>query len=156
MAGYADDFSKSNNAIIAENAGLFPASKIAKKLGNGCTAKGVKETLTPAEWHHTSSFYNTTDYFDLEEATERIDEIKAASTIEKKSVTLTGAIVTWLEWGGSRNHPTASEQTAENCTVEYKGGAFCTVTLPSGKVMKKKLDTNGFRINGTYPDFVLN
>ena len=160
MAGY-DGFSKSNNAIEAEHHGLMTASAVAKLIGHGATAAGVAAVLKPAEWHHTSKHYNATDYYDyaisredVAEEGRNVDaEIIAASKQEKGgAATLTGAIVAWLEWSGTRNHPVASEKTAADCTVEYKGGAFCTVTFPTGKIMRKKLTTNGFTINGTYPE----
>ena len=160
MAGY-NGHSKSNNAIEAEHRGLMTASAVAKLIGHGATAAGVVAVLRPAEWHHTSKMYNATDYYDYEIDQENgaedgrdIDtEILAASKQEKGgAATLTGAIVAWLEWGGTRKRPIASEKTAAGCTVKYKGGAFCTVTLPNGKTMRKKLSTKGFSINGTYPE----
>lgn len=79
-------------------------------------------------------------------------EIIAASKPSEANVTLDDVTVTWLDWGGTRRHPRAIERTAEHCSVTWTGGAMCTVHFPGGDEMRKKLDTQGFRINGTYPD----
>lgn len=60
MAGYSG-YSKSNNAIAAENDGRFNATQLAKRLKVSSAA--IKALLTPSEWHHTSSYYNRTDYY---------------------------------------------------------------------------------------------
>ena len=60
MVGYQNDFSKSNNAVEAENSGLFPASLISKKIRVPATL--IKDNLEIAEVHHTSSWYNETAY----------------------------------------------------------------------------------------------
>jgi len=151
MAGY-EGFSKSNNAIEAESSGLFPASKIAKKLGHGITPQGIREVLDPAEYHHTSSRYNPTDYYDLEEAKEHFEEIKKISKIKSESRILKNAQVEWLEWGGTRAHPVPIKKSADGCTIDYKGGAFCLINFADGKMMRKKLTTNGFFINGRLPE----
>jgi hypothetical protein len=61
MAGYSG-YSKSNNAIDAESRGLMTASQCGKALG--IPSKCIKKNLEPVEWHHTSKFFNETDYYD--------------------------------------------------------------------------------------------
>lgn len=76
MAGY-NGYSKSNNAVAAEEEGLFPATIAAKKLG--VSAAAIKEILHPCEWHHTSSWFNRTNYYnisDLSEETAREPQAK--------------------------------------------------------------------------------
>jgi len=66
MAGYLG-YSKSMNAVSAEADGLMTATEFAKWLKpyiKGVTSKDVAFILTPAEWHHTSKFYNRTNYYD--------------------------------------------------------------------------------------------
>lgn len=68
MAGYDWSEGKSNNAVIAEESGLMTASRLAKwasrwKRFRGCTASDIKEILSPSEWHHTSKFFNRTNYY---------------------------------------------------------------------------------------------
>jgi hypothetical protein len=65
MAGYCG-FSKSNNAVRAENDGLVVASKLAKLLGGGVTAAIVKAAVHANEWHHTSKFFNCVNYYQTE------------------------------------------------------------------------------------------
>lgn len=54
--------------------GRFPASVLARRIGGGATAAGVRVILKSSEWHHTSSRYNQTDYYDLDEAAEELAE----------------------------------------------------------------------------------
>ena len=77
MAGYADDFSMSNNAIDAYDRGLRPRSKWGKAdILNALPADArtylqldkyplefLREYfLEVEEWHHTSKHYNRTDF----------------------------------------------------------------------------------------------
>ena len=144
MAGY-DGYSKSNNALNAEYEGKMTASALAKHIGHGATAKGVNAVLIPCEWHHTSSRYNRTNYFDLDgdasdlaaesdsadiEAAKQtlIEKIIDASKSEtKKEEIIESAHVEWIEWGGTRNHPKATKCTADHCRVVVKG-QFATIT----------------------------
>lgn len=70
MAGWNHEHGKSNNAVKAEKDGRLPATKFAKlarKEGyKGCTAWDVKNAIAPSEWHHTSKYYNVTEYYDWE------------------------------------------------------------------------------------------
>lgn len=66
MAGYFN-YSMSNNARAAHLSGEFPASKAAKTWGFK-SAKALQEKIAPSSWHHTSKFYNRTDFFDIEAA----------------------------------------------------------------------------------------
>lgn len=67
MAGY-QGYSKSNNAVMAEEEGKFPLTKAIKELAKeaGITqkkARAILKELGPTEWHHTSKMYNRTDYY---------------------------------------------------------------------------------------------
>lgn len=69
MSGY-HFYSKSNNAIDAENNERYPLTKaaniFAKKMN--CTvskAKAFLKSQGTSEWHHTSKFYNQTQYYDV-------------------------------------------------------------------------------------------
>src|SRR5690348_3219737 len=141
------EFSKSNNSIQAENRGLMTASDLARVLGVRTTA--VKDVLETSEWHHTSGWYNKTNYYDgqlliavakndlkeienydedeVAEARQMLAKLLAESKHQKQSRTertWTGCCVDWLEWCGSRNHPHATERRADNATVTWKGGQF--------------------------------
>lgn len=164
MAGYCG-LSKSNNAITAESEGKFPASVLAKRLGVKTGA--IKALMTPCEWHHTSKHYNCTDYYDGEllecldlddakdwgydedataEGLQLLDSLRKWEPPKKNTKTWRNCTVSWLEWGGTRKHPTVTEETADGCTVDWKGGKFCVVTFADGATMRKGTNTRGFEV----------
>lgn len=168
-AGYADDFSKSNNAKDAERSGRFPASGIAERLK--VPVKFIQEHAPKTgEWHHTSKFYNMTDYYDLDQVKDWMEgkgdyEVQGSEptgndtlaewrmnqkALEKNpSDVLKGRSIKYLEWSGTRNHPKATERTLDNVTIERKPGQkMVTITGPDGTSFKKSLDTKGFEIKG--------
>lgn len=132
MAGY-EGFSKSNNAVEAEERGLYPASIAAKKLG--VSTEAIKATLLPSEWHHTSSHYNVTDYYDINVDDEEMAALKAFK-VEKVDVLEFTADVEWIEWSGTRNHPKAVKHTHTGIFVTQKG-KFYTFHLATGDVRKQ-------------------
>jgi len=138
LPGYSN-FSKSNNAVEAENAGLFSASKIAKIIGGGATAAGVRAVLQPVEWHHTGCWYNSTDYYRLSDAEDRRDSIIKKS--KNETVIKHGYYyVEWIEWGGTRRHPRGVKHSGTyQCTIK---GRFITIHTPEGDV-KKRIDSRG-------------
>jgi hypothetical protein len=149
VSGYCG-FSKSNRAVAAESAGRFPASVVARKLR--LPVEFVKSVGT-SEWHHTSGWYNCTDYYDLQEVAEYAATEEGKAELEalrqkpaKASKTHHNVRVEWLEWAGTRSHPRAIERKAEGCTVVDDGGAFYKITLPDGRSLKKKKDCNGLYI----------
>ena len=83
MAGY-HGYSKSNNAVQAERNNKFPKSKWTKELILKVLSEEVEENdekfqflankpaaflkdflLVSYEWHHTSSYYNCTEYYEV-------------------------------------------------------------------------------------------
>jgi len=166
MTGYSG-FSKSNNAVSAESYGRFPATETARivRLPAGFV-RDCSQFASGGEWHHSSKFFNRVAYFDtemiaawqageadvVEERGQTLDAALAAwretqkAAAEKPVKEITGCSVKWLEWGGSRSHPRATERVATNCTVRDAGGKFVTVIFPDGHGMKKGRDTNGFKI----------
>ena len=165
MAGYSG-FSKSNNAVAAEQFDRFPASRLAAKLKVKTAA--IKALMQTSEWHHTSSYYNTTDYYDGElllllfaedepadwgydeeeiaEGHELLQKLRDWRPAKKGAKCCKDCTVQWLEWGGTRKRPTATERKESGCTVEFKGGAFCTVTFTDGSTLRKKTDRRGFEV----------
>ena len=157
--GYVD-FSKSERAVEAEERGLLTAGKLAKKLG--VDTDTVKEYLRPAEWHHVSSLYTPTDYFDETEllaaasddadaepeARELLTEMREHSRRRrgKGPRTFTAEVVEWLEWTGTRNHPHAETQCARNVQVTISAsGKTAVIHTPTGDV-KKRTNATGFRL----------
>lgn len=149
MSGYSG-YSKSNRAVAAESAGRFPASVVARKLR--LPVEFVRSVGT-SEWHHTSGWYNCTDYYDLQEVAEYAESeegkeelAKLASKPAKASKTHQNVRVEWLEWNGTRSRPRATNRSASGCTVVDDGGAFYKITLPEGRSFKKKKGCNGLYI----------
>lgn len=163
-AGY-DGYSKSNNAIQAEEEGKFPLSQASKIVASnfGITQKQAKwllEKIGPCEWHHTSSHYNRTDYYDTNE-NEIIDSVSSfvedVSTKEDVVEYVTGnyqaPIITeegyqadfdYIIWGGTRSHPKANKQHLENVYVVEKGSFYYVYDKKDGNlIVKKKIGSNG-------------
>jgi predicted transcriptional regulator len=166
MAGGYNGYSKSNRAIQAEADGKMTVSTLAKRLKVSTAA--VKEFCKPCEHHHTSSWFNCTNYYeetDLllaaqgEQDPERFDGEKEeayallkkmrAFNVKSDARTFAAAKVKWLEWSGSRAHPKATEMIAENIQVTVKG-QFATLHLPNGD-LRKKIDARGFSITEEPP-----
>jgi len=133
MAGYAG-FSKSNNAVAAENSGRFPASVLAKKLK--VNTEAIKTLLHPCEWHHTAKFYNRTDYYDMEDALEIIEELKAFKPLAKSERVVENGKIDYIIWSGSRNHPRAKANT-------YSGDYTIKGQWLIFDGQRKKIDSNG-------------
>ncbi len=164
MAGY-NGWSMSNNAVDAYENGETPLSKWRKsdileaieesEIELKCSieklrklpVKILKEVcLRYSSWHHTSNHYNETDFYSLDEerienlTDTKIDELLIDYEVNKKEeVKLTEEKwkCAFLEWGGTRKHPTATEIIEEG-TV--KGDWFYR---KNGS--KKKTTANGFR-----------
>ena len=108
--------------------------------------KVLKEVcLTRSSWHHTSNYYNQTDFYALDEeyignlTDEKIEKLlKECKSEEKRREP---AEERWKcafpEWSGSRKHPKATELVEEGIV---KGQWFYR---QDGS--KKKTSANGFR-----------
>ena len=134
MSGY-QYFSKSNNAIEAEQYGRFPASILARRIGVKC--KAIKALMVPSEWHHTSKHYNKTNYYDEEEALEMIEQLKAWKEPSKDVVVHEKCSCEYLEWSGTRNHPKATKIQSENVRATAKGDWFL-LEYPNGRKLRKR------------------
>lgn len=146
MAGYSG-FSKSNNAVFAENNGMYPASTSAKKLG--VKSGSVKALLSAKEWHHTSKYYNKTQYYELEEAIENIDALKSWRPLPKNQKTFENCEVSWVEWQGVGNYKRRVEYKVSGVIVIKKGDWYHfdhKVTEKYTKKMRKNGKTNGFTV----------
>lgn len=124
MAGYYN-YSMSNNAIAAYQDGERPLSKWTKAdilrlcgekaaMLKQLTVKELREHLLfKSSWHHTSKYFNATDFFSFDE--DELESITAKDVefiiscrpqkSEKKPVTTITAEVKYTHWRGSRNHP---------------------------------------------------
>ena len=94
MAGY-DGYSKSNNALDAEAEGKYPLTIAVKKLAAVAEvtqkeARRVLKAIGRCEYHHTSKFYNTTDYYDVGEG---VIECKNS----RRRIIITATVPDWEE-----------------------------------------------------------
>lgn len=168
MAGY-HGYSKSNNAVAAEHEGKYPLSKWTKdmivsalenleafdeqeqQVINALISKPAtflkKAVLKSYEWHHTSSFYNCTDYYEVSVSDfNTADDVEAAykqfqsekkSKKEVKTEEPKKYLCTFLIWSGSRKHPRAEAITESGYIV---GNWFMS------SYGKKSIKANGFQI----------
>ena len=163
MAGY-NGYSKSNNAVSAEHENKFPATTLAKLLK--VKQEAIKQYLNPCEWHHTSSYYNETNYYDgdifikiinnkdLEDyTTEEIKEAKILLNVMKnfkpvkpvKNELSYKANIEYIEWSGTRKHPKANVIKHENIDVVERG-CFYFFKIGNSEI-KKKIGGNGTFVN---------
>lgn len=159
MAGYYN-YKMSYNAIAAYEDGEKPRSKWAKgDIINALQGEGIEPEkikllqaarvedlrrvcLVCSSWHHTSSYYNKTDFYSI-----NIDMIQETSPDElkqllkpeeKKVITEYRARCCFLVWSGTRKHPKA---TQEESTGTIRGAWFYSDTG-----YKKNINSNGFKI----------
>lgn len=167
--GYSG-YSKSNNAIEAESEGRYPASVAAKKLGVKTGA--IKLYIDTDEWHHTSSMYNRTPYYDIRyllEYKEGGKEALQAEGLEESEITdieklyeqlknykepkkdeqVYKADVEYIVWSGTKSRPKANVKTYKNIEVREKG-SFYTFVLPDGSTVRKKISSNGTNVTRIY------
>lgn len=158
MSGYYN-YSMSNNAVAAYSSGEKPFSKWTKseiinsliyeeidttkiEMIKNAPATSVKKLLTLTSWHHTSSYYNKTDFYSVDIAFIQDSTIEQLTEFLKpeikKEPTERKAECKYLEWSGTRKHPKATEYVSVGM---IKGNWFY---LPTGS--KKSINANGFRI----------
>lgn len=85
MAGYDWNRGKSNNAVLAEEAGYVTASKINKawleESGIDLSPAFVKWLIRigeigATEWHHTSKVFNRTNFYSHEDVKYQLDNLE--------------------------------------------------------------------------------
>ena len=171
-AGY-DGYSMSNNARAAYANDEKPLSKWSKEDILYCASRINKykamllkkvslddlrsHLLTRTSWHHTSSYYNQTDFYSFdEEAYENVHEsdinrwveVHKQDVADKKKETprVRKGRIDYLVWSGSRAHPRASEEHLDNVNIEERG-SFYVITDDSGKeILRKKIGSNGTHV----------
>ena len=167
MAGYADDFSMSNNAIDAYNRGLRPRSKWSKAdILNALPANAraylqldgyplefLREYfLVAEEWHHTSKLYNKTEFYrpgiDQWEDTYTPEDVQDLYRVwlqrQQKAQAAKAAAprkvrVTYTHWIDKRHYRTVTEYALVRGPWIY---------TQSG--LRKRADGTNIRIDETY------
>ena len=153
--------SMSVNMAEAQANNELPASKAASKLGVGVDA--IRDVLSPSAWHHASSYYNKVNvydinpYLELKAGRELSEDVYTPEEIEEykqnwemmktypkpdKNVKEYYGTAEWIEWEGTRQHPKPVQHKEENIKIQEKG-SFYTFYLPDGKIIRKKIGSNG-------------
>jgi hypothetical protein len=149
-------YSMSERAVAAYESGEMPASKLAKALKVSTAA--VKAVMSRSSWHHTSKNYNSTDFFswdfeaegeEAEDQAEVLAKMQAFDLVEKSAVKAAppvefAAHVKWLDWSGSRNHPTCTKLEAD-ARVTKKGATY-TIQIFGKPSFQKRETTNGLEV----------
>lgn len=176
MAGYCEDFSMSRNARAAYESGEMPWSKwtkgamleAARELDQAGDKMPALEKLTaPAlrclllensSWHHTSSRYNATNFYRVNEDlftwepaefAEAVERAQERAKQDKQEKTETAGETTqkgrfrWLTWAGTRNHPKAVEHVLERAVVTIRGRFYHVKDEKGNDVVRKMVGSNG-------------
>lgn len=151
MAGYNWEAGKSNNALDAEGRGLMNATNTAKAVRRAGFAGVTSAFITnyapsTGEWHHTSSKFNETRYYDPNDVIEWLQTDWGEKTLiefkEKKKAVKdkhTTGTVCWVEFSGT------GKKTAHHCS--YTG----ELTLRSSRVY---FNDRYKSVNGKHIDIV--
>ena len=131
MAGYCGR-SKSINAVIAEQNGLFPAERAAKLLG--VSPEAIEAVLSPVEWHHTGPRFAKTYYYNTTIDDDTMTKLREFSPA-KIEENLYYADVKWQGWKGKRRRRKAIEFSCKNILVIERGN-FYTFHTPAGIIRK--------------------
>lgn len=171
--GY-DGYAMSNNARIAYEDCEMPLSKWTKtELLSAIKSYNVsadiilalqkhntdtlrRELLMYSGWHHTSEYYNKTNFYaiDADKVNEltvnRIDNWdKAENTVS--SLKYRGDF-NYVEWQGSRNYPKAVPHCLENVNIEERGSFYYVTDADDKLLIKKKIGSNGTRASSYTPE----
>ena len=153
MSGY-NGYSMSNNAVMAYDNDLKPLSKWTKddileaieddeirKLAENYSLKVLKDVfLYYKEWHHTSKYYNKTEFYGLRTIDVEKDDVKklldrrkeyfASLPKKKKDDSKKLVYISYHEWQGTRRHP--KKVYFEDYAIIYHNQAY----LGNGKTKR--------------------
>ena len=165
MAGYADGYSMSNNAVAAYERGLRPRSKWNKRdildalpadkraelhLDKYPLAFLREHFLSLEEWHHTSKQYNCTDFYlpripEWVETAEDVDALyqcwqhQQRTNAAKATSTPVKARVTYTHWVDKRTRKTVTEYAI-----------ICGPWAHTQSGARKKINGNHFHVDHKY------
>jgi hypothetical protein len=166
-SGY-NGYSMSNRAVEAYSNGEKPLSKWTKaeiisavseidsdkaELLKSVKALTLKEkVLYCSSWHHTSSRYNKTNFYRIDEdfinglTEEDIAEMTLENRNEKKKSKTYKGDIFYIEWSGTRNYPKAEEKCLSNVNIEERGAFYYATDDAGTELLKKKIGSNGTRV----------
>lgn len=171
--GY-DGYAMSNNARMAYEDCEMPLSKWTKTellsaiknynvsadiilaLQKHNTDTLRRELLMYSGWHHTSEYYNKTNFYAID--ADKVNELtvncidnwdKAENTVS--SLKYRGDF-NYVEWQGSRNYPKAVPHCLENVNIEERGSFYYVTDTDDKLLIKKKIGSNGTRASSYTPE----
>lgn len=163
-------YSMSNNAVSAYDDGEMPLSKWTKAaiLENVADIDDTKvdlvkklplsvlkaKLLRHSSWHHTSKYYNSTDFYSIRnDVVEELDEKtvqewlanKDEYTAKKEATepTIRKGKIHYLEWGGTRKHPKATDVVLDDVNIEERGSFYIITDDQGREILRKKIGSNG-------------
>lgn len=164
MTGYAYDYSMSNNAIDAYGRGLVPKSEVTASLLKSYGWKHSKDTAVALielnywrsdESHHTSSWYNETNFYSIESFIEEWNELDNSDQQERllkarehllskqEGLRVKGS---YSVFSGTRNHP------KYNGKVEFTGIKRGSWIYMDNSNRRKKADGNHINYTAIFPE----
>ena len=171
--GY-DGYAMSNNARMAYEDCEMPLSKWTKtELLSAIKSYNVsadiilalqkhntdtlrRELLMYSGWHHTSEYYNKTNFYAID--ADKVNELtvncidnwdKVENTVS--SLKYRGDF-NYVEWQGSRNYPKAVPHCLENVNIEERGSFYYVTDADDKLLIKKKIGSNGTRTSSYTPE----
>lgn len=105
----------------------------------------IKKHGYTGEWHHTSSFGNETDFYDMEIAlndatNESIEKANEPQLIETNKYR---GEFDYIEWSGTRSRPKANPQHLQDVIIEERGSFYYVYDENGNQIVKKKKGSNG-------------
>ncbi len=161
--GY-DGYSKSNNAISAQQNDIYPLTILAKKLK--VKPQAIKTLVQPSQWHHTSKYYNKTNYYDghkliilvndnlkytpdnwedqddYEQTLQLYNKLKNFKTQKKDNYKSFTADVQYNIYTGTPKNFKIKKYKFNDIVVDQKG-QFYYFHINDDQIIKKKKDSNG-------------
>lgn len=143
--GYDWDAGKSVNAVDAVERGMLTGSQIAKLAGKDVKVVDVQTALRYGEWHHTSSKFNKTRYYEAP-TDEQLEAVRqaAATRLSKAPTTMRLKSWTWHKsYVGAYGRKQFSQVWVDHglCTVhEWPNDpeAKVKITTESGETIQRK------------------
>jgi len=161
-AGYSG-YSMSNNAVDAYENGEKPKSKWTKQdiLSavseiNPDIVDDLKKISLPllkdkllynSSWHHTSNYYNKTEFYSVDEdvVVELTPDI--INSWENKAVNKNNGVkkgdIDYIVWTGTRKHPKANKKQLTDVNIEERGSFYIVTDDNGNEILRKKIGSNG-------------
>lgn len=162
-AGYSG-YSMSNNAVSAYENGERPLSKWKKsdilsyvknlnlrdKLKKVSVSVLKNNLLKKSSWHHTSSMYNETDFYSIDEEAiadlnaEKVDRlIDLSKDTEEEPRNIKKGTIKYFTWEGTRAHPKPVEHILKDVNIETKGQFYIVTNDKGEELVRKKIGSTG-------------